>query len=121
MNRSNTCGRKPIRGSDRSGARTRFEPQAPCAPTRDLGLANYLRNIRICARGGTVDLQPYIAHMLHCFGPARMLFGSDWPVVELAGTYERWVAAAVEATSHLSPALRDDIFINNAARVYRLV
>ena len=67
------------------------------------------------------DLQPYIAHMLQCFGPARMLFGSDWPVVELAGTYERWVAAAVEATSHLSPALRDDIFINNAARVYRLV
>ena len=66
------------------------------------------------------DLQPYIAHMLQCFGPARMLFGSDWPVVELAGTYERWVAAAVEATSHLSPALRDDIFINNAARIYRL-
>jgi L-fuconolactonase len=66
------------------------------------------------------DLQPYIAHMLQCFGPARMLFGSDWPVVELAGTYERWVAAAVEATSHLSPRQQDDIFVNNAARIYRL-
>lgn len=66
------------------------------------------------------DLQPYIDHMLQCFGPARMLFGSDWPVVELAGTYERWVAAAVAATSHLSIGEQDDIFVNNAARVYRL-
>lgn len=66
------------------------------------------------------ELQPYIDHMLQCFGPARMLFGSDWPVVELAGTYERWVAAAVAATSHLPAAQQDDIFVNNAARVYRL-
>ena len=66
------------------------------------------------------DLQPYIDHMLQCFGPARMLFGSDWPVVELAGTYERWVAAAVAATSHLPAGQQDDIFVNNAARVYRL-
>lgn len=66
------------------------------------------------------ELQPYIDHMLQCFGPARMLFGSDWPVVELAGTYGRWVAAAVAATSHLPAAQQDDIFVNNAARVYRL-
>lgn len=66
------------------------------------------------------DLQPYIDHMLQCFGSGRMLFGSDWPVVDLAGSYERWVAAAVAATSHLTAVQQDDIFMRNATHVYRL-
>ena len=33
------------------------------------------------------DLQPYVDIALHAFGPERCMFGSDWPVCELAGTY----------------------------------
>jgi len=31
------------------------------------------------------DLRPYVEHALACFGPDRLLYGSDWPVVNLAG------------------------------------
>ncbi len=40
---------------------------------------------RRCAR--------YVDHLLACFGPQRLMWGSDWPVVDLAGGYRRWVAA----------------------------
>ena len=40
------------------------------------------------------DLKPYVQAALDAFGPERLMFGSDWPVCELAGTYEevmrRW-------------------------------
>ncbi len=39
----------------------------------------------------------YVDHLLACFGPARLLWGSDWPVVDLAGGYRRWVAATDSA------------------------
>ena len=31
------------------------------------------------------DLKPYIDHVINCFGIDRVMFGSDWPVVTLAG------------------------------------
>lgn len=37
---------------------------------------------------------PYIAHMLQVFGPERVMWGSDWPVVELAGTFDDWLTMA---------------------------
>lgn len=40
------------------------------------------------------DLTREAAHVLQQFGPARVMWGSDWPVVNLAGTYASWVAQA---------------------------
>ena len=37
------------------------------------------------------DLTPYVNHALELFGPKRLMFGSDWPVCELAGSYARVV------------------------------
>ncbi len=65
-------------------------------------------------------LKPYVDHVLAAFGPARVLFGSDWPVAKLAGGYGRWLDAARLLVSHLSPAEQTAIFAGNAARVYRL-
>lgn len=64
------------------------------------------------------DLAPYVAHLVATFGPSRLVFGSDWPVVDLAGGYDRWFDAAIELTSGLSQADRDAIFGGNAARTY---
>lgn len=36
------------------------------------------------------DLAPYADHLLRCFGPTRLMWGSNWPVVNLAGGYGRW-------------------------------
>ena len=43
------------------------------------------------------DLVPYVSRLLEWFGPKRLMFGSDWPVCELAGTYDRVYDAAVYA------------------------
>ena len=66
------------------------------------------------------DLRPFAAHLLAHFGPSRLLFGSDWPVVKLAGGYARWLAAARQLVSHLSGAEQRAIFSDNARRIYRL-
>jgi L-fuconolactonase len=36
----------------------------------------------------------YVEHLLSCFGPKRLLWGSDWPVLELAADYQIWHAMA---------------------------
>ena len=64
------------------------------------------------------DLRPYVAHLLACFGPERLLWGSDWPVATLAAAYDQWLAAAERLTATLTPAERAAIFGGNAARIY---
>ncbi|WP_405807235.1 amidohydrolase family protein [Streptomyces sp. NBC_01187] len=64
------------------------------------------------------DALPYARQVLEAFGPDRVLFGSDWPVCTLAGTYEEVMALAEEATSGLTAAQRAAVFGGNAARVY---
>jgi L-fuconolactonase len=66
------------------------------------------------------DLRRHVTHLLGTFGPGRLLFGSDWPVVKLAGSYTRWLEVAQELTSTLSPVERAGVFRDNARRVYRL-
>jgi L-fuconolactonase len=64
------------------------------------------------------DLRPYVDHLLECFGPSRVLWGSDWPVVELAGGYARWFAATEALLRGISESARANIFGENAARIY---
>lgn len=66
------------------------------------------------------DLRPYVDHVLATFGPHRLLFGGDWPVVKLAAPYTRWLDTARTLVSHLSPPAQAAIFHDNALRVYRL-
>ena len=71
--------------------------------------------------GWTVDtLRRYADHLLACFGPRRLLWGSDWPVVDLGGGYRRWVAASEALLSPLTEAEREAIFGGNARRFYGL-
>lgn len=64
------------------------------------------------------DLRPYADHLLDCFGPERLLWGSDWPVVELAGGYRRWWGASEELLRPLDATSRARILGGNAARFY---
>lgn len=64
------------------------------------------------------DLRPYAEHVMGVFGPARILWGSDWPVVDLAGGYSRWLLAAETLTADLSADERAAIFGGTAERVY---
>jgi L-fuconolactonase len=64
------------------------------------------------------DLRPYVDHLLTVFGPRRLLWGSDWPVVNLAGGYDRWREAALELLAPLSEADRQAVLGGNAERIY---
>jgi L-fuconolactonase len=67
------------------------------------------------------DLRPYVEHVLGCFGVGRVMFGSDWPVCLLAGSYDQ-VAAALHAVvkPHLDKSGEAALFGENAARFYKL-
>jgi L-fuconolactonase len=71
-------------------------------------------------RWTVADLKPYVQAALEHFGPARLMFGSDWPVCVLAGTYDRVYQALIEALGPVSPTERDLIFGGTAARFYDL-
>ncbi len=62
-------------------------------------------------------LAPYVRYVLDCFGASRVLWGSDWPVLERAGDYAAWNAAA---TGTLSAAQHAEVTDAVARRVYRL-
>ena len=70
------------------------------------------------ARGtGVSVLEPYMRHIMACFGLRKILWGSDWPVLELAGTYPSWHAAAREL---VMPSEQGAVFDAVARQVYRL-
>jgi L-fuconolactonase len=62
------------------------------------------------------DLRPFTQAALELFGPDRLMFGSDWPVCELAATYTRVKDALTEVLGRTDP----DVFGGTAARTYQL-
>lgn len=66
------------------------------------------------------DLTPYIDAALKCFGPDRLMFGSDWPVCELAGTYQQVVDATAMHLDALSAGEQAAIWGGTAAKFYGL-
>jgi len=66
------------------------------------------------------QLRPYVQHLLATFGARRLLFGSDWPVVKQAATYQRWLETAISLLDALTAGERDAIMSGNARRVYRM-
>ncbi len=72
-------------------------------------------------RGWSVaTLKPYVDHLLQCFGPNRLMWGSDWPVVNLAGGYEGWSDATDELLRDLADTDRAAILGTSAHEFYRL-
>jgi L-fuconolactonase len=61
---------------------------------------------------------PYYETVLESFGPARLMFGSDWPVCTLTASYAEVAAAARMLTSALSQAEQAAVFGGTARRVY---
>ena len=66
------------------------------------------------------DLRAYVDVVLEAFGPDRVIWGSDWPVVERAGGYARWRRATDELLGRLPEVSRAAILGRNAARMYRV-
>jgi len=66
-------------------------------------------------------LRPYVAHVLNVFGPERLMFGSDWPVCTLAGTWKEVLAAFTQAIGPQPIDVREKLLGGTAQRFYGLV
>ena len=72
-------------------------------------------------RGWSAErLRPYMQHVFTLFGPDRLLFGSDWPVCTLAGTWKEVLAAFTQALGPQSIEVRERLLGGTAASFYRL-
>lgn len=59
-------------------------------------------------------------HLLDCFGPGRLIWGSDWPVLSLAADYGRWTALCEALIGELPAVDQARVWWRNAANFYRL-
>lgn len=66
------------------------------------------------------DLLPFATSVVECFGPERLLYGSDWPVLTLAGGYRDWYGFTERLSARWSAAARSGFYCGNATRVYGL-
>ena len=64
--------------------------------------------------------KPWVDYVLKIFGTERILWGSDWPVLELAGDYQSWDDMCQTITDSLSLKQKENIYGNNAVRIYKL-
>ena len=64
------------------------------------------------------DFKPYLDGVFEAFGSDRIMFGSDWPVCLLAGSYSEVVQLIADYTQSFSRADKEKIFGLNAARFY---
>ncbi|GAA0675329.1 L-fuconolactonase [Sphingomonas insulae] len=96
---------------------------------RDLAALGRLPNVA-CKLSGLVteaepgwavdDLRPYAEHVLDVFGSSRTLWGSDWPVLLLAGSYAEWARASDDLLSSLDADDRACVLGDTARNVYRI-
>ena len=66
------------------------------------------------------DFRPYLDVIFEAFGPARIMFGSDWPVCRLAAGYSQVVSLVADYTASLSPPEQAQVWGGTARRFYGL-
>lgn len=66
------------------------------------------------------DLRDYFQIALEAFGPARLMFGSDWPVLTLASSYERWLQSVKRAIAGFSLHEQQRVMHGTAVEAYAL-
>lgn len=66
------------------------------------------------------DFNKYLDTVVEAFGTERIMYGSDWPVCQLAATYERQFNIVKDYFSSFSPDVQDKFFGENASKFYKL-
>ena len=97
---------------ERDMRRLAQHPQVCCK------LSGLLTEVRLDWQMG--DLLPVMQIILDIFGPDRLIWGSDWPVMTLAGTYAQWVQLSDLAIAGLTTNEKDQVFFKNVVNFYRL-
>jgi L-fuconolactonase len=69
---------------------------------------------------GLETIRPFAETLLRVFGPERVMWGSDWPVLNLAADYMGWLAWSKAFIDSAAPGAIDAVFRANATRFYGL-
>lgn len=111
------CGNPPIASGDLTDWRAQLAElaQSPNVACKVSGIINHASPNWTAA-----ELRPVVEHVIESFGWERVMFGSDWPVCTLAGTFKQWVEALLELTQAAGPENQQKLFQTNAERIYRL-
>jgi L-fuconolactonase len=75
---------------------------------------------RASAQACVDEVRPVWDALLEWFGPERLMWGSDWPVVTLASSYDQWLATAEVFISQLPPSEQDAVWRGTAQRFYAI-
>jgi L-fuconolactonase len=104
-----------------------------CAMWRD-GMARLAAETNVCCKISglltelSIDqrpnaaevLQPVVDDLIAWFGPDRLMWGSDWPVVNLAGSLDEWTALSGELLAGVSDIEQGRIFSGTAREFYQI-
>jgi L-fuconolactonase len=71
-------------------------------------------------RNSADDLAPFVAHIFSCFGPERVIWGSDWPVLNRVSGYTQWLELARNLVNRFAAGHAAEVLANSARRLYRL-
>jgi L-fuconolactonase len=66
------------------------------------------------------DFKPYLDVVFEAFGANRVMFGSDWPVCNVAGGYQQMLSVVKNYTAKLSEDEQARFWGLNAAEFYKL-
>ena len=114
----NHCGVPNIAGDELDPWRKNIEAlaQMPNVICKLSGLMAY------CAPGTSSleKIQPYVDHVLNCFGPNKIVWGSDWPVVNLGKGLPEWIAVTRKILDKLSTDEANAIANGTAQTVYKV-
>ena len=75
-----------------------------------------------CAPGTSSyeTISPYVDHVLKCFGPNRIVWGSDWPVVNLGKGLAEWIGVTRKILDKLSNDEAEAIANGTAQKIYKV-
>ena len=107
---------------DGSGAEARAQWEAAVTRIADFPNTNCkLSGLGMAMHTLSADaLRPWLETLLEIFGPARCLFGSNFPVEAMYGSYGELITAVEAALAGLGEAERAAVLGDNARRIYRL-
>ena len=66
------------------------------------------------------NIRPYLSVAFECFGPRRLMIGSDWPVCTVAGTYARVMDLVKDYLGKYSAEEKEAVLGGNAAKFWKL-
>jgi len=112
-------GKPPVGGRD-GGPWWDLIARAAASPNVFAKVSGLYPSAADAGRWEVEDLRPFLERAMEVFGPDRLMFGSDWPICEVAGGYERVTSALLSLVAELDLPARAAVLGGAALQFYGL-